>query len=154
MRTSETSSAISKPCDLRANDTDHDSKNISKSRRCFGSRSASDQCMSQSAAKEEGRPYDQEDKGAPSMDSAGPSCVSEEAHWIEPHQEADDSDSSVPDKLSHDVGKDESGPVVSATFTLSVQASELVIARHVLIILKRVPCFVELSLHDKHGDDL
>jgi hypothetical protein len=81
--------------------------------------------MGQSAAEKESRPYDQKNEGTSGVHSAGPSRVAEEAHWVEPHQEADDGDSSVPDKLGHDVGKDESSPMVSATFTLSVQAARV-----------------------------
>ena len=54
------------------------------------------------------------------MNGAGPSCVAEEAHRIEPDQETDDGDSSVPDELGYYVRKDESGPVVCTAFALPV----------------------------------
>jgi hypothetical protein len=88
------------------------------------------------------------------VNNVGPSCVAEEAHWVIPHQETGNSDSSVPDKLSHYVGKDESGPVVSTAFALSVQAFKLVIAGCDTMTLQCVPCFVELSLNGKHWNDL
>ena len=59
--------------------------------------------MSKSAAEEESGPDDQEDEGAPGMHGAGPSCVTEEAHGVVPHQETDDSDSCIPDEFSNDV---------------------------------------------------
>jgi hypothetical protein len=82
--------------------------------------------MSEGAAEEEGGPYHQEDKSAPGMYSDSPPCVAEEAHGIEPHQETDNSDSGVPDEFSHNVGKDESGPVVCAAFAFPMQGSKLV----------------------------
>ena len=57
--------------------------------------------MCERAAEEESRPNDQENKGASGMHGAGPSCVSEESHGIEPHQEADDGDSGVPNEFGY-----------------------------------------------------
>ena len=82
--------------------------------------------MCKSAAEEESCPDNKEDKSAPGVHGAGPSCVAEEAHWIEPDQETDDSDSGVPDKLSYYVRENESGPVVCAAFAFPMQRSKLV----------------------------
>ena len=59
--------------------------------------------MSKSATEEESGPDDQEDKGAPGVYGAGPSCVAEETHGVVPHQETEDSDSGVPDEFSYNV---------------------------------------------------
>jgi len=73
--------------------------------------------MSESAAEQERRPDVQEDESAPSVYGTSPSGVAEEAHWIKPHQETDDCDSSVPGDLSHHVGEDKGGPVVGTAFS-------------------------------------
>lgn len=90
--------------------------------------------MSQGTPEQERHPDCQEDERAPRVDGACILGVAKKTSRIIPSQEADYGDSSVPDQLCQDVGKDESCPVVCAAFAL--------------------PSLVQSPLDDEHWDDL
>jgi hypothetical protein len=95
-------------------------KHISQRGRGFCCRRTGDERVGKSASEEECRPDDQEDERASGVHSASPACIAEQAHWIEPDQETDDSDSGVPDEFGCHVGEHECSPVVRTTFSLPV----------------------------------
>lgn len=97
-------------------DTNANSKDVAECRSGFGCRGSGDESVSESTAEQESRPNVQEDECAPRAHRTSPPGIPQEAHRVIPHQETEDGDSSVPDDLSHDVGKHKGGPVVSAAF--------------------------------------
>jgi hypothetical protein len=64
-----------------------DPKYVSYCKGGFGSRCTGNERIGKSASKEECRPDHEEDKCAPSMHSARPSCITEQVHWIVSHRE-------------------------------------------------------------------
>lgn len=111
--------------------------------------------MGERASKEESRPDDQEDKRAPSMHSTSPPCIAEQAHWIEPNQETDDSNAGIPDNFSYHIRKHECSPVVSTAFSLPVDRAQSATGEFAPQTMEySIPCFVELSLDHKHRNYL